>query len=57
MKLVHLLLACASLPSTAALAANADAIWFGGDIVTVNPGAPKAEAVAVKDGKTIYTAS
>ncbi len=37
----------------AALAADADAIYFGGPIVTVNDRAPMAEAVAVKDGKII----
>jgi len=31
--------------------ATADAIYFGGPIVTVNPAQPSAEAVAIKDGK------
>lgn len=40
-------------PAGAALAANADTIYFGGPIITVNDAAPSAEAVAVKDGKII----
>ena len=35
------------------LAADADAIWFGGTIITVNDVAPRAEAVAVKDGRIV----
>lgn len=31
----------------------ADAIYFGGDIITVNDAQPTAEAVAVKDGKIL----
>ncbi len=36
-----------------ASAANADAIYFGGPIVTVNDKQPTAEAVAVKGGKIV----
>ncbi|MBC7522150.1 MAG: amidohydrolase family protein, partial [Sandarakinorhabdus sp.] len=45
-----LLLATALLPA-AAMARDADAIWFGGPIITVDDKTPRAEAVAVKDGK------
>ncbi len=34
-------------------ASPADAIYFGGPIVTVNDAQPSAEAVAVKDGKIL----
>lgn len=33
--------------------AAADAIYFGGDIITVNDAQPTAEALAIKDGKII----
>jgi predicted amidohydrolase YtcJ len=36
-----------------ALAVNADTIYFGGPIITVNDRAPTAEAVAVKGGKIV----
>lgn len=32
---------------------GADAIYFGGDIITVNDAQPMAEAIAVKDGKIV----
>ena len=32
---------------------NADAIYTGGDIITINDAAPSAEALAVKDGKIL----
>ncbi|HPU15629.1 MAG TPA: amidohydrolase family protein, partial [Polymorphobacter sp.] len=38
------------LSGTAVFAANADAIWYGGHIITVDAKASTAEAVAVKDG-------
>ncbi len=41
----------AAAPSPAAT--TADAIYSGGDIVTVNDAQPSAEAVAVKDGKIL----
>lgn len=44
--------ACSSVV-THASAKEADAIWFGGTIVTVNDKAPRAEAVAVKNGKIV----
>lgn len=40
-----------------ALAANADAIFFGGPILTMNDAAPDAEAVAVKDGRIVAVGS
>jgi len=47
------LLPVALMQSVNALAANADTIWYGGPIVTVNERAPSAEAVAIKDGKIV----
>lgn len=38
-------------------AATADAIYFGGDIVTVNDAQPAVEALAVKDGKILMVGS
>lgn len=46
-------LAAMVLPTGPAIAKDADSIWFGGPIVTVNDKAPSAEAVAVKDGKIV----
>lgn len=43
--------------ASAALAANADSIWFGGPIITVNDKAPRAEAVAVTNGKIVAVGS
>lgn len=40
-----------------AMAADADAIYFGGPIVTVNDRQPTAEAVAVKGGKIVAVGS
>jgi len=51
------LLATALLGSTAAFAANADTIYLGGTILTVDDKAPTAEAVAVKDGKIVAVGS
>jgi hypothetical protein len=45
------------LGSTPVLAADADAIWFGGSILTANDKAPRAEAVAVKDGRIVAVGS
>lgn len=42
-----------SLNVSPARAAEADTIWHGGSIVTMNDGAPFAEAVAVKDGRIV----
>jgi predicted amidohydrolase YtcJ len=50
-------LACALLVPGAVLAANADIIWFGGPIITINDKAPSAQAVAVKDGKIVAVGS
>jgi predicted amidohydrolase YtcJ len=36
-----------------AFAANADAIFFGGPILTMNDAMPEAKAVAVKDGRIV----
>jgi len=46
-----ILLGCA--PSSPLPEKTADAIYFGGDIVTVNDNLPTAEAVAVRDGKIL----
>ena len=35
---------------------RADSIYTGGEIVTVADSAPSVEAVAVSDGRTIYSA-
>ena len=56
---VFALASCSSEPFKAARTASttvaaenaADAIYFGGDIVTVNDAQPTAEAIAIKDGK------
>ena len=48
-----LLAALLAAPAASALAADADIIWFGGPIITVNDSAPRAEAVAVKDGRIV----
>jgi predicted amidohydrolase YtcJ len=52
-----LLAACTSNDKSAALTGTADAIYFGGDIVTVNDSMPSAEAIAIKDGKIIAVGS
>jgi predicted amidohydrolase YtcJ len=46
--LVGLGLGCNTVPDAAS---TADAIYFGGPIITVNDAQPSVEAVAVKDGK------
>jgi len=43
MKLHMLVLLSAMVPGGAVLAANADAIYFGGPILTVNDKAPRTE--------------
>jgi len=48
---------CLLTGASAALAANADAIWFGGPIITINDKSPSAEAVAVKDGRIVAVGS
>ena len=53
MMLRPLLLAALLAAPATALAADADVIWFGGPIITVNDAAPRAEAVAVKDGRIV----
>jgi len=50
MKYAIILLAGTSLMASAAMATNADAIWYGGHIITVDAKASTAEAVAVKNG-------
>lgn len=47
----------AALPVGAALAANADTIFYGGSIITVNDKSPMAEALAVKNGKIVAVGS
>jgi hypothetical protein len=55
MTLVATAIAAALLaaPAFAQTAAPADAIYVGGDIVTMNDKAPAAQALAVKDGKIV----
>ncbi len=50
---------CAGLAgaSQAMAAEIADSLYFGGDIVTVNPAQPSAEALAVKDGRILAVGS
>jgi predicted amidohydrolase YtcJ len=48
---------CALGAVSPALGANADAIYFGGSIVTVDDRRPSAEAVAVKDGRIVAVGS
>jgi predicted amidohydrolase YtcJ len=43
----------AVVAASAALAADADIIYFGGPIITVNDKMPNAEAVAVKGGRVV----
>jgi hypothetical protein len=43
--------------SAPAFSSNADAIYFGGPIVTVDDKNPSAEAVAVKAGKIVAVGS
>lgn len=45
--------ACAKVPPTVVAQDAADAIYLGGDIVTVNDAQPVAEALAVKDGRIL----
>ena len=35
----------------------ADAIYFGGDIITVSDADPEAEAIAIKDGRILFVGS
>jgi predicted amidohydrolase YtcJ len=49
----HVLLAALALGPSAVLAQPADAVWFGGSIVTVNDAQPSAEAVAVRGGRIV----
>jgi hypothetical protein len=55
--LAVLAVAFAALASLPAQAADADTIYFGGPIVTVNDRQPTAEAVAVKGGKIVAVGS
>ena len=54
---VSLALAAACAPGAPEPERTADAIYTGGDIVTVNDAQPTAEAVAVKDGKILAVGS
>jgi predicted amidohydrolase YtcJ len=47
------LLASLTAASQSIAAETADSLYFGGDIVTVNPAQPSAEALMVKDGKIL----
>ena len=51
MKLRLLVLFVVIAPTEAAIASDADTIWFGGTIITVNDEVPNVEAVAIKDGR------
>jgi predicted amidohydrolase YtcJ len=42
-----------SIPARAQSAGPADAVFLGGPILTMNDGMPRAQAVAVKDGKIV----
>jgi predicted amidohydrolase YtcJ len=55
MTMIKGLLIATLLAGTAApaLAADADAIWFGGPIITVDDATPRAEAVAIKGGRIV----
>lgn len=53
MKIEVLVAALLAGVASPALAADADAIWFGGPIITVDDATPRAEAVAVKDGRIV----
>ncbi len=46
-------LAMACLAAAPALSSTADRIWSGGPILTMNDAAPRAEAVAEKDGRIL----
>ena len=46
-----------SASQIASAAGNADTIFYGGDIVTMNKSQPAAEAVAIQDGKIIQVGS
>jgi predicted amidohydrolase YtcJ len=48
-----LLASCSSPEQPTAHTGTADAIYFGGDIITMNDSAPNAEAIAIKDGRII----
>lgn len=53
MRLVLSLILSATMAASAQAAETADAIYFGGPIVTVDDAHPSAGAVAVKDGKIL----
>lgn len=48
-----LLASCTSPDRPESRTGTADAIYFGGDIITMNDSAPNAEAIAIKDGRII----
>jgi predicted amidohydrolase YtcJ len=49
----HMFAAALLATAAPALAADADVIWFGGPIITVDAKLPRAQAVAVKDGRIV----
>ena len=54
----RIVLATLFLSAQAAIAAgNADVIFYGGDVVTMNKAQPAAEAVAIQGGKIIQVGS
>lgn len=44
-------------PERATHTGTADAIYFGGNIITMNDSIPSAEAIAIMDGKIIAVGS
>jgi predicted amidohydrolase YtcJ len=51
------LLIAFGLATSSTLAQTADAIYSGGPIITMNDAAPRAEAIAVKDGRIVAVGS
>jgi hypothetical protein len=47
-------LGCNTAPDASS---TADAIYFGGPIITINDAQPNADAVAIKDGKILVVGS
>jgi predicted amidohydrolase YtcJ len=54
---LSVLLAASSLAATPASSETADQIWSGGTILTMNDAAPRAAAVAEKDGRIVAVGS
>jgi predicted amidohydrolase YtcJ len=54
---LSVLLAASSLAATPASSETADRIWSGGPILTMNDAAPRAAAIAEKDGRIVAVGS